>query len=50
MKGMTQIAASTTVLAHVWTLVPVLTSLTRNITVTVHLATLATTALRVSDY
>ena len=42
-------AAHTTMLAHVWTLVPVLTSVMMNITVSVHLATLATTALRVRD-
>ena len=50
MEDLTQIAANTTMLAHVWTLVPVLASLMMNITVSVHLATLATTALRVSDY
>ena len=43
-------AVSTTMLVHVWTLVPVLAFLMMNITVSVHLATLATTALRVSDY
>ena len=41
-------AAHTTMLAYVWTLVPVLASLMMNITVSVHLATLATTVLRVS--
>ena len=41
----TQIAVSTTMLVHVWTLVPVLASLMMNTTVTVHLATLATTAV-----
>ena len=50
MEDMPQIAASTTMLAYVWTSVPVLTSLMMNITVSVHLATLATTALNVSDY
>ena len=49
MEDLTQIAVSTTMLAHVWTLVPVLSSLMMNITVSVHLATLATTALSVSD-
>ena len=43
-------AVSSTMLAHVWTPVPVLASLMMNITVSVHLATLAITALRVSDY
>ena len=43
-------AAHTTMLAHVWTLVPVLTSLMMNITVSVHLATLATTVLKVSNH
>ena len=45
----TQIAVSTTMPAHVLC-VPVLTSLMMNITVSVHQATLATTALRVSDH
>ena len=43
----TATAAHTTMLAHVWTHVPVLTSLMMNITVSVHLASLATTALKV---
>ena len=43
-------AASTTMLARVWTLVPVLASLMMNLTATVHLASLALTALSVSDY
>jgi len=42
-------AAHTTMPAHVWTLVPVLASLMMNITVSVHLASLATTALKVRD-
>ena len=50
MKDLTQIAVSTTMLVHLWTLVPVLTSLMMTITVSVHLASLATTALNVSDY
>ena len=50
MKDLTQIAVSSTMLAHVWTLVPVLASLMMNITVSVHLASLALTALSVSDY
>ena len=50
MKDLTQIAVSSTMLAHVWPLVPVLASLMMNITVSVHLASLALTALSVSDY
>ena len=49
MEGMPLIAVSTTMLAHVWTLVPVLASLMMDTTVSVHLTTLATTALKVSD-
>ena len=49
MEHVIQIAVSTTMLAHVGMCVPVLTSLMMNITATVHLASLAITALNVSD-